>query len=151
MSKVIGTFSVVAGLICSLGSISNFTNYATKEKGFEVELLRGSSAYVQQYEGESPKEPLAYLQTTMDIAKRNNAFQERVSELEKEVQEVSTQIGESKSPMVYKPVLKNVGEKVDAIVRAKAVKSYTILFGIGLAGLSLINFGIGAYNFSKRN
>lgn len=151
MGKAFGIFSVVAGAICTLGSILHFTDYATKQKGYEVDLLRGSSALVQKYEGSSPKEPLAYLQRTIETVKQNTVFQESVGELEKEVQEVSTQIGESNNPMIYKPVLKNIGDNIDAILKEKAADSGDVTWGIGLASLALINFGLGINNFVKRD
>lgn len=151
MSKGLGIFNIFAGGICTLASILNFTNYATKESGPEVDLLRGTSAYVQQYDGESPKDVLEYVQRTLAIAGKNESFREGVGKLETQIVEISSQIGDSKTPSVYRPVLKNVGEEMKKVVDEKAQKSGALPWGIGLAGLALLNFGMGAYNFGKRD
>ncbi|MEK6820553.1 MAG: hypothetical protein AABX71_02470 [Nanoarchaeota archaeon] len=67
------------------------------------------------------------------------------------MQEVSAEIGESKNPMLYKPVLKNIGEKVDGILEEKAVGYGTLPWGIGLASLALINLVFGFFKFMRKD
>jgi hypothetical protein len=150
MAKGLGIFNIVAGGICTLASVLHFSNYATKEAGPEVDLLRGTSAYVQQYQGETPKDALEYAQRTLAIVGRNDAFSEDASKLEKELQEISTQIGESKTPSVYQPVLKNIGEKIDDVLDDKARDKGSLPWGVGMGALALLNFGLGAYNLGRR-
>jgi len=150
MAKGMGVSFIVAGGIWALASVFNLSNYATKETGPEIDLLRGTSAYVQQYRGETPKEALEYTQRTLAIVGKNDAFSEDASKLEKELQEISTQIGESKTPSVYQPVLKNVGEKINKVLDDKSGNEASLPIGLGLGALALLNFGVGAYHLSRR-
>jgi hypothetical protein len=150
MVKGLAIYNIVAGGLCTLASVFNFSDYATKEAGLEVDLLRGTSAYVQQHQGETPKDALEYAQRTLAIVGKNDAFSEDVSKLEKELQEISIQIGESKTPSVYQPVLKNVGEKIDDILDDKARKGVSLLLGIVTGATALLNFGAVAYKLIIR-
>ena len=153
MAEGLGIFHTVAGGICSLASVLLFSNYTTKEAGFEVDLLRGTSAYVQQYQGETPKDALEYAQRTLAIVGRNDAFSEDANKLEKELQKISTQIGEFKTPSVYQPVLKNVGEKIDDVLDDRDDKARIkggLLMGIACIPLALLNFGVATYHLSRR-
>ena len=127
MAKKLGISYIVVGGFCSLASVINLSNYTIGEAGPEVDLLRGTSAYVQQYQGETPKDALEYAQRTLAIVGRNDAFSEDANKLEKELQKISTQIGEFKTPSVYQPVLKNVGEKIDDVLGDKARSEGSLL------------------------
>ena len=141
---------MAAGIVCTFASIFNFTNYATKESWPEVDLLRGTSAYLQSYQGETPKDALDYAQRTLAIVRKNEAFGEDAGKLEKELQEISTQIRESKTQSVYQPVLENIGEKIDDVLNDKARSAGSLPFGIATGALALLNFGLSAHSFCRK-
>ena len=150
MAKKLGISYIVVGGFCSLASVINLSNYTIGEAGPEVDLLRGTSAYVQQYQGETPKDALEYAQRTLAIVGRNDAFSEDASKLEKELQEISTQIGEFKTPGVYQPVLKNIGEKIEDVLNDKARSEVHLFGGIMTGTLALWSFGLGAHHLGRR-
>jgi len=158
MSKRLGLFNIAVGGICTLASVLNFSSYTKKEAGLEVDLLRGTSDYLQQYQGETPKDAFEYAQRTFAIVGRNDAFSKDVNKLERELQEISTQIEESETKTssfyqpisVYQPILKNIGEKIDGILDDKERSKSHLLLGGVMGFFALSNFGFGAYHLGRR-
>lgn len=150
MTKKLGTPNIVIGGICSLASVLHFSNYIAKEAGPEVDLLRETSAYVQQYQGETPKDVLKYAQKTLAIVGRNDAFSEDTSKLEKELQDIKVQIEESKNQSIYPQDLKNIGGKINDILDDKARSKWSLPCGVVMGALALIYFRKGIYNLCRQ-
>ncbi len=138
MTKITKRLGVVAGTCFAVASALNFVSYYSKPVIPEAELLKSTAAYVQRYEGESPKEAIQYAQDTLKIAQRNNALLEDVKGLEKELVGISEGIGESKNPVVYRPVLKEFGSNIEKIADKNSRSSWALWVGIlhGVASLA---------------
>ncbi|MHA1151032.1 MAG: hypothetical protein ACTSR8_22660, partial [Promethearchaeota archaeon] len=100
---------------------SSFTSiflghYFLREKGPEVDLLKGISGYTEQYEGETPGDALRYVQETLKLAGKNETLREYVGKLEKEISEIIPYLKDPKTPNIYKPVLNDISLKIDKIV-----------------------------------
>lgn len=140
--------SLGAALVGGISAIPSLSRYCVKEAGLEVDLLRGTSAYLNTYSGESPKEAIEYAQETIKIAGKNEILREDISKLEKEIQDIS-KIEEFPSATIYEPILKSVGEKIDNILKDKARKESDLYLGVGLTMLALLNLGFGINNLVK--
>ena len=151
MAKVLGLFQFAIGGICGLASGLHTFDYVTKEGGYEVDLLRGASAYVQEYDGETPKEPLEYVNNTFNVVRNNQAFKQPISELEIEVSKISEQIGDSTNPSVYKPVLNEVSSKISKVVNDKAGSRGDLPWALWFGTLALVNVRLGFTNYSGKN
>jgi hypothetical protein len=136
---MVKALNIVAGIGMGALSALNFGLYATNTvTSYESQLLRGTAGYVRQYEGQNPKEALDYAQKTLKLTEQ---FQpEKIGALEKELSEISTQIGETPSPNVYKPVLSSVGEKIEDASNKKTKSTMSVVAGGICALASLIWF-----------
>jgi hypothetical protein len=150
MSTSSWKFSLSIGILCGFTSFLNLYNSAVREEGSEIDLLRGTSAYVKQYKGESPRAALDYTQTTLEIVKCNENLRESANKLEKEVKDINSQIGDSKNPGVYAPVLQDVGAKIDGILKDKARSPESLPFGVLCGACGLISLGLAAKQFQEK-
>lgn len=134
------------GIICAMTSLLTFRDYvATRKPIMELDLLRGASAYVQQYNGESPKEALEYAQKTLAIAGKNKSFKPYAEMLEARVAEISSQIGESSTPDVYRPVLRNISAEIAGVVQDEEARLRRFLpIGVitGIGALSILGMNV---------
>ncbi|RME53340.1 hypothetical protein D6783_02155 [Candidatus Woesearchaeota archaeon] len=134
--------SGVAALACAGWFASD---YVRREAGPEVEFLRAASAYLQEYQGETPKEAIDFTLRTLQLVEQNDAFKKDVSALEKELLEIRDQIGESRRPYIFRPVLDNVEEQIERMLKDKARPEeplYPVCLGLlGAIGLGQMGFG----------
>lgn len=106
---------IIAAFFALVGGINSATYIKTQSnnllKSHENDLLSGASAYIEQYEGENPKEVLNYAKQTLEIVARNKDIpSEEISKLEQEISTINEEI--SDSPEIYKPVLNSTGKKL---------------------------------------
>jgi hypothetical protein len=94
-----------------------FGCYYGKQNAPGMDMLKGTSAYVQQYKGENPSEALNYAKLTLELVGKKNPNLQKITYLEEEIYKINDEIGNSTNPNIYKPVLLNVGNKMKGIVR----------------------------------
>ena len=122
--------NIVVAVFAGLLSMNYFTDYTTKKVGnYEAQLLRGTAAYVEKYDGESPKDALGYAQRTLEIVRATNFEQQKVRQLEDEVYEIKAQLDGSISKNVYKPVLESIGKKIEKVGTKKEKANFKVFIG----------------------
>jgi hypothetical protein len=128
---------LAAGILFGVGSALRFTFYFSKPNMPEMDLLRCASAYVQQYDGQNPREALDYAQRTLQVVAQENP---EISELEKELSQVNEEIGTSQNRSIDQPVLESIGEKMEDISDKNSRSSETFWEGIwyGVASLAFL-------------
>ena len=104
--------NILLGIAMGGISMASFGGYLTKKvESYESRLLRGTAEYIRQYEGETPRQALDFVSRTLEITRQ---FQpEQIGALEIEVFEINSQIGETSSPRIYKPVLVGISERIE--------------------------------------
>ena len=128
---------LIAGICFGVVSALQFARFFTNPNLPEADMLKTASVYVQTYEGESAKDALDYVEDTFRVAERNPKLSEGVKGLEKELSQISVEIGESTNPMIYKPVLHDFGERMESIADKNKRNPWILWAGIfnGLASL----------------
>lgn len=106
---------LIAGTVLLAVSAIKWGYYLGKPNVPEMDLLRGTSAYLQQYSEQNPAEALDYTQRTLEIVARNNPNLQGISDLEKEISQISSDIQRSSNISVYLPILNSAGEKMRTI------------------------------------
>ena len=131
------------GTFCAAASAVEFWQYFSKPDTFEADALRGASAYVQQYNGAEPNQALDYAQHTLDIVAHDGFHIPELSELEQEISTTREQMGDVTFPPIYQALLEPLGEKMENIADNHRRDLANLFWGLGLLGLSALDFYVG--------
>lgn len=81
--------------------------------------------------------PLECVREAFNVAERNEALKKDVGTLEKELEEINEEIGESKNPRVYGPVLREFSEEIVDVARKNQRNDLGLVGGVvtGVGGI----------------
>lgn len=133
---------LIAGTILMAASAIKLGCYFGKPNVPEMDLLRGTSAYLQQYSQQNPSEALDYTLRTLEIVGRNNSSIQGISDLEKELSQISSSIGITTQISVHLPALNSAVEKMKNIADKNARNSSNLWEGIftGLLAITILDY-----------
>jgi hypothetical protein len=126
---------VMYGAVFLIASAGNFFIYNSKPYMPEMDLIKGASAYIQQYDGDKPSDAIVFAKQTLDIAARKNPDIKGISDLEKEISLINLDQGNTANPVIYKPVLKSVGDKMELIADKNPRQEWDLYFSFFAAGM----------------
>src|SRR3989344_4793673 len=135
-----GKLQLIAGMCFGIASALQFASYYGKPNINEADLLRSTATYIQQYEGQNPREVGDYAQITLRVAAQENPGVPEISKLEKELTSIIEEIGNSQNRSIYRPLLTHLGEKMEHISDENSRSSWTLLAGILSGVASVIGF-----------
>ena len=131
------------GIVYGLVSFSSFFGYFGKPVLQEKKALNNVAAYVQSYEGNNPSRALDSLQEELQITSLAHPDMKTFASLEKTVSGVNKDMKNIQNPIIYKPVLKNLGNLTKEAASQNGRSNYDLGAGIGLGIASSILLGMG--------
>jgi hypothetical protein len=140
---------LVASICMGLSSIVSFTNYFANPKFERIDLLKGTSAQIQNYSEENPKESWDSAQRTLQYLAQLNPQISEISELEQKVSRVNEEIKDSKNVNLYRPILEGIRGEMDNTIayQTRIEKAWILATLWGIA--SVLGFG-SVYSERKR-
>ncbi|MBT4257800.1 hypothetical protein HOD88_01285 [archaeon] len=144
-----GIFNLAMGVAALTVSNACLSRYSPEITSSEMSLLNGSSSYISQYQGAHPREILTDFGTTLENVGAPHHSHEKISKLEGTLRTITIQISNEITPEVYQPVLRDIAERTNKIIKEEKANKRLLPMGILLGIASLGNVACGIYKLRK--
>lgn len=142
---------LLGGSAFALLSGLHFATYFSQPDSYELDLLQGAAAYLQQYGDEEPRDVLNYADETLERVARGTISIPELVGLERELSEIRERVENSPTPRAYRSSLERLGEHIEDVAEEHGRDEAALGLGILFGGVALWWWGLAYYGKKKEN
>ncbi len=137
---------VMAGLWAT-ASIFSGVSYGTKPHTPELQMMKATAEYIQEYKGgntaeRNPMDALKKAQEAIKIVGEGDVKVEGLSKLEKDTLSLASSMDSKTPPQMYGPALKQLGEKMEDVADPYMRSNFSLVNATLQGSLALFNLGL---------
>ncbi|HLC98310.1 MAG TPA: hypothetical protein VJC21_06045 [Candidatus Nanoarchaeia archaeon] len=143
--KEVKNLGLLGGSAFALVSGLQFASYYSQPDSYELDVLHGAAAYLQQYGEEDPREVLDYANATLERAAQGNLSLPELVGLERELAEMQEAVENSPMPGAYRVSLERLGKKIEEVADEHGRDGTALGLGILFGSVALWWWGLVYY------